>query len=111
MSTAPSTIEASAREAPATHNHQLSRFSRGNATSLAPSISGRTRLPSAAGIPGMMNRKIITAPCRVNSWLYWSALTSVLPGSNSSVRRARANMPPRKNATRIEIMYRTAMRL
>jgi hypothetical protein len=44
------------------HSHQLIRFRRGKATSLAPSISGRTKLPSAAGIPGMMNRKIMIAP-------------------------------------------------
>ncbi len=62
-------IDDRAKIAPMIHSHQLSRFSRGKATSLAPSISGSTKLPSAAGMPGMMNRKIMIAPCSVKIWL------------------------------------------
>jgi len=49
--------------------YQLARFNRGNATSRAPSMSGSRKLPRIAGTPGMMNRKIMIAPCRVNSLL------------------------------------------
>ena len=35
-----------------TQRYQLARFKRGKATSLAPSIIGSTKLPSAAGIDG-----------------------------------------------------------
>ena len=70
MSTPPATMERPAKNsAPTTQRYKLARFSRGKATSLAPSIIGRTKLPSAAGMPGMMNRKIIIAPCSVNIWL------------------------------------------
>jgi hypothetical protein len=44
-------------------------LSRGNATSGAPSWIGMMMLPSAAGIPGMMTRNTITAPCSVKNWL------------------------------------------
>ena len=56
-----------ARRAPT--GRSSTRFSCGNATSLAPSWSGRTMLPSAAGMPGMMTRNTIIAPCSVNNWL------------------------------------------
>jgi hypothetical protein len=59
-------MEATATVAPVSHSQKLARLRRGSATSLAPSISGSTKLPRVAGMPGMMNRKIITAPCRVN---------------------------------------------
>jgi len=53
------------------HDEQVvaGRFSFGNATSLAPSMSGSTKLPKMAGIPGINTRKIITAPWTVNIWL------------------------------------------
>ncbi len=43
-----------------------SAFSRGNAMSCAPSISGITKLPRPAKA-GMMNRKIISAACTEKS--------------------------------------------
>ena len=55
----------------------------GNATSLAPSISGRTKLPSAAGTDGMMNRNTMIAPCSVKTWLYVSAVMMVCFGVSS----------------------------
>ena len=42
--------------------YKLNRFSRGNATSFAPSMNGKTKLPSAAGTDGMMNRNTMIAP-------------------------------------------------
>ena len=42
---------------------------RGNATSRAPSCKGRTKLPSEAGMPGMMKKKIIKTPCTVKNAL------------------------------------------
>ncbi len=35
---------------------------------------GSRKLPSVAGIDGMMNRNTITMPCIVNTWLYVSAV-------------------------------------
>jgi len=59
---------------------------------------GTKKLPKMAGMLGMMNRKIMMAPCRVNTLLYWLAVMMVLPGAISSVRTSRAMTPPRKNA-------------
>ncbi len=42
---------------------------RGNATSFAPIMMGRTKFASAPGMLGMMKRNTITAPCSVKSWL------------------------------------------
>ncbi len=44
-------------------------FSRGKATSFAPIMIGRKKLPRAAGTLGMMKRKTITAPCSVKKRL------------------------------------------
>ena len=55
--------------APAVKTYQLSRFSRGKATSFAPIISGIRKFPSTAGIDGIRKKKIITTPCMVNSLL------------------------------------------
>ena len=75
-------------------------------------MRGSTKLPSAAGIPGMTNRKIITAPWSVNIWLYWSALMIALfPGVRSFVRTRSAKTPPRRNDARIDTRYITPMRL
>ncbi len=49
--------------------YQLSRFSFGKATSLAPIISGIRKFPSTAGTAGMRKKKIIITPCIVNSLL------------------------------------------
>jgi hypothetical protein len=53
-------------------------------------------------MPGMMKRKIMTAPWSVNILLYISALMIVFRGVRSSVRRRSAKTPPRKKAERIE---------
>ena len=66
MSMPPTTSVATKSTAPPTKSQKESRFTRGKATSLAPTMSGTTKLPSADGIPGMTKRKIITAPCSVN---------------------------------------------
>jgi hypothetical protein len=62
VSTPPATTAPMQNTAPMIHSHKLIRFNRGNATSLAPSIRGRTKFPSAAGMLGMMKRNTITAP-------------------------------------------------
>jgi len=72
---------------------------------------GSTKLPSAAGMPGMMNRKIITAPCSVNMWLYVSADMIVGPGENNSVRNSAAKAPPKPSDAMIAIRYITPIRL
>ena len=51
------------------YTYQLSRLSLGKATSLAPIISGITKLPRKAGIDGMRKKKIITTPCIVKTLL------------------------------------------
>ena len=55
-----------ARAAPTAYTYTDSRFSLGKATSFAPSISGRQKLPKMPGMAGIMNRKIMTIPCMVN---------------------------------------------
>ena len=54
---------------PTTKTYQLRRLIFGNATSLAPSISGRTKLPRIAGTAGIRTKKTIMIPCIVNSRL------------------------------------------
>ena len=49
--------------------YQLARFSRGNARSLAPIISGIQKLPNTAGTDGIRKKKTIETPCMVNSLL------------------------------------------
>ena len=90
---------------------KLARFRRGSATSLAPNIKGSTKLPNAAGMPGMMNRKIMMAPCKVKLRLYSSAVMMVSPGVSSSVRTSMAKIPPIRNENRIAARYMTPIRL
>ncbi len=68
-------------------------------------------LPSAAGMPGMMTRNTITAPCSVKKLLYVSPATSCLPGAHSSVRTISANAPPTISAIRIAHRYIIPIRL
>ena len=42
---------------------------RGNARSLAPSISGSRKLPSVAGIAGIRKKNTMMTPCIVNKLL------------------------------------------
>ncbi len=49
--------------------YQLSRLSRGNATSLAPIMIGMMKLPNVAGIDGIRKNHTITTPWMVNSLL------------------------------------------
>ena len=72
---------------------------------------GKTKLPSAAGIDGMMKRNTMIAPCSVNMRLYVSAPMIVRPGVSSSRRTRSAKMPPRMNANRIEARYMMPIRL
>ena len=51
---------------PSTKIYQLSRFNRGNATSLAPIISGSRKLPSVFGIDGTRKNHTMITPCSVN---------------------------------------------
>jgi hypothetical protein len=56
--------------APARKKYQDSRFSLGNATSLAPIMIGRKKFPNTAGRPGSTNMKIMMTPCTVKKALY-----------------------------------------
>jgi len=61
--------ESTVKSAPPIQSQKLKRLRRGNATSFAPSMTGRTKLPSAAGMLGMITRKTMIAPCSVNQML------------------------------------------
>jgi len=49
--------------------YQLSRFSRGNATSFAPIMSGSRKFPRTAGMDGIRKRNTIRIPCMVKNLL------------------------------------------
>ena len=69
MSTPPNTIAPTVKMKPMTKMYQLIRLIFGNATSLAPIISGRTKLPRMAGTAGISTKNTIAMPCIVNSLL------------------------------------------
>ena len=69
MSTPPNTIALSVTNIPMTKMYQLIRLIFGNATSLAPIISGSTKLPRMAGTAGISTKNTIMMPCIVNSLL------------------------------------------
>src|ERR1022692_4362799 len=93
------------------YRYQLSKLIRGNARSLAPTISGIRKLPKTAGTDGIRKKKIIEIPCMVNSLLYVSDETRSPAGVNSSSRISMAKNPPTKNIAVIETRYRIAIRL
>ena len=62
----PRKVDSSTRAAPARKTYQLSRFSRGNATSRAPIMIGRRKLPNADGMDGIKKSQTMITPCRVN---------------------------------------------
>src|SRR4051794_7523442 len=70
-----------------------SAFSRGNAMSGAPIISGRTKFASPAKT-GMMNRKIISDAWTLKRPLNVLASTNWRPGAISSARTIIASSPP-----------------
>ena len=59
----------SASAPPATKIYQLIKFNFGKATSRAPIIIGRTKIPRTAGIDGMRKNQTINTPWRVKSLL------------------------------------------
>jgi hypothetical protein len=72
-------------------------FRRGKATSGAPICSGISALAKPAN-RGVANSSNMIVPCIVNSWLYWSGLsTTCRPGAMSSARITRAMRPPMMN--------------
>ena len=72
-------------------------FSRGKATSGAPICSGMIAFAKAEN-RGVAKSSSMIVPCMVNSWLYWSRLsTTCRPGSVSSARMISAITPPRRN--------------
>ena len=81
-----------------------SAFSRGNAMSWAPSISGMTMLPRPANA-GMMNRKIISAACTEKRPLYVLGEKYCSPGVASSARTPSASAPPIMKNTNVVQRY------
>ncbi len=68
---------------PKTKMYQLIRLILGNATSRAPSISGRQKLPSVTGMDGTRKNQTMITPCQVNSRLYTSGETMAPLGVSS----------------------------
>ena len=84
-------------------------FSRGNATSGAPIWIGMSALAKPAN-SGVANSSSMIVPCMVNSWLYWSGLsTTCRPGSISSARISRASSPPIMKKMNEVMKYRLPM--
>ena len=70
-------------------------FSRGNAMSGAPIISGTNQLPNPPIIAGMTVKKIMIRPCAVTNWFQaCPVVTMVLPGAASWARMMIDRMPP-----------------
>src|SRR3990172_1239908 len=84
---------------------------RGRATSFAPISSGMKKFPRPDGIAGMMNRKIITDPWRVNRTLYTWSLKICCPGTISLIRIRRPKTPPTRKKRSVVRRYRTPIRL
>ncbi len=99
------------KSAPIQYRYRLSRLSFGKATSLAPTMIGRTKFPSAPGTLGMMNRKTMIAPCSVKAWLYMWPDMKVFFGVRSSRRTSIAKNPPSANAMSVLTRYIRPMRL
>ena len=70
-----------------------SAFSRGNAMSATPIISGMTKLPSPANT-GTTTAKIISAACSEMRTLKVCGLKYWVPGRASSARKSSARKPP-----------------
>jgi hypothetical protein len=73
--------------------YQLSRFSLGNARSLAPIMIGTRKLPRMAGIAGIRKKKIIMIPCIVKRRLYTSGWKRSPCGVASSRRMRTGHQP------------------
>ena len=72
-------------------------LSRGKETSGAPICSGMSALANPAN-SGVAKSSSMIVPCIVNSWLYWSGLSTICsPGAASSARMTRAMRPPSRN--------------
>ena len=87
-----------------------SAFSRGNAMSGAPSMSGTAKFASPANA-GMMNRKIIRVAWTETSPLNVCESTNWSPGWASSARKNIAIRPPITKNTNVVTRYWTPMTL
>ena len=72
---------------------------------------GRKKLPKIAGSPGIMNKKIMITPCRVNRALYVSGPMIVFPGAIDSRRIVIPSVTPTAKKLIMEMRYNTPMRL
>ena len=70
-----------------------SAFSRGNAMSGAPIMSGSTKFARPANT-GMTNRKMSTVAWTENTPLYCSGVRNCMPGLASCARMSMASRPP-----------------
>ena len=81
-----------------------SAFSRGNAMSGAPSMSGTAKFASPANA-GMMKRKIISVACTETRPLNVCESTNWRPGCASSARKNIAMSPPIVKNTNVVTRY------
>ena len=81
-----------------------SAFSRGNAMSGAPSISGTTKFASPANA-GMTNRKIISEAWTEKRPLYVWLSKNCIPGFASSARTSIARRPPARKKKIVVARY------
>ena len=87
-----------------------SAFSRGNAMSGAPSMSGTTKFASPANA-GMMKRKIISDACTEKSPLYVCGSKKWFDGRASWTRTSIARNPPARKKKIVVTRYWTPMTL
>ena len=87
-----------------------SAFSRGNAMSGAPSISGTAKFARPANA-GITNRKIISDAWTEKRPLYVCGSTYCMPGFASSARTSSASIPPMTKKTTVVTRYWTPITL
>ena len=82
-----------------TSSQKLMLFSRGNAMSGAPIISGMNQLPKPPISAGITVKKIMIRPCAVTIVFHsWPDVTSVLPGCSNCARMMIERTPPTRPA-------------
>ena len=93
-------------------SQKLMLFSRGNAMSGAPIISGMNQLPKPPISAGMTVKKIMISPCAVMIVFHsWPEVTISLCGCRSCARMIIDRTPPTRPAVTANIRYSEPMSL
>ena len=89
-----------------TSSQKLMLFSRGNAMSGAPIISGMNQLPNPPISTGMTEKKIISSPCEViAAFQDWPDAKICIPGLCNSMRIRIETISPAMPPTSPKMMY------